>query len=342
MPGNLLKVIDSQADWQSGTLENLDATTSPGSIIPTGDYTKTYDTEADWNLGTRVNVASDASGQLSLTLALPNWKSGTLTASSYNSIHVPARAIDGNTETRWGSDEASNEWLMMDYGDSPHIVTKLRLYGANTTYVLKDFRFEASNDKIQWTTLATGTAPHYASWQEWSIPLPGPYRYYRLYCIDNYGGQGSIHLYEMELVLRSEYLPSGSWTSPWIAHGIVAPYAGWLKATQQIPSRCGVAWEVRHSPDGGATFGDWLPVDGVSAKIPGTIQTHLQVRALLTSGGPAPAASPVLDALWLLVGPIHRWTSLPMDISSVRDLLMVLANVPGLRVQVFGFISKNS
>ena len=35
MPGKIIKLFDTQADWQSGTISNMDSTTKPGSLSVT-------------------------------------------------------------------------------------------------------------------------------------------------------------------------------------------------------------------------------------------------------------------------------------------------------------------
>ncbi len=50
MPGKIIKLFDTQADWQSGTISNMDSTTKPGSIAPNPSFSKTYtvNTSLDW------------------------------------------------------------------------------------------------------------------------------------------------------------------------------------------------------------------------------------------------------------------------------------------------------
>ena len=254
MPGDLIKLFDTQADWQSGTLENLDATSTPGVIIPTGDYTKTYDSKTEWDQGTRSNVVVDADGTVRLAIRPQNWKSAILTASSTFDIYDPSRVMDGDVDTEWLSQSLKNEWLQWDYGDEKLEVIKFRIYDSGQTHAdPKDFRFEGSDDGSQLTTLISGTTVDNGGWQEWDVPNPRPYRYYRLFCLNVHSGSLELRVHEVEFILQTKHYTSGAWLSPWLAHGIADPQSGMVSLRADIPAGTSVTPHVRYSSDGRLT-----------------------------------------------------------------------------------------
>lgn len=323
MPGKLIKLFDTQADWQSGTLENLDATSSPGVIIPTGDYTKTYDSKAEWDQGTRSNVVVDADGTVRLAIRPQNWKSAVLTASSTFDIYDPGRVMDGDVDTEWISQSQVNEWLQWDYGDEKPEVIKLRIYDSGMTRAdPKDFRFEGSDDGSQWTTLISGTTVDNGGWQEWDVPNPRPYRYYRLFCLNVHSGGLQLRVHEVEFVLQTKHYTSGTWLSPWLAHGISSPQSGLVSLRAETPSGTGVTPHVRYSSDGGSTYTDWHDLD--DRRMTDVQGTHVQLRLTLTTDDTK--QTPVVDRVMLLVGKLHRWTSPVIDLAGVdADATLMLS-----------------
>jgi hypothetical protein len=326
MPGNLIELFDSQAEWQSGTLENLDATSTPGVIIPTGDYTKTYDSQVEWNQGSMSSVQSAAGGTIALTPVPQNWKSATVTASSYqDSSRVPAKAFDGDTDTYWLATSSSNEWLKFDYGGTKRTVTKLRIYLDSTDDLqVKNFQLQGSDDGSQWTTLATGRTTLGAyGWQEWDVPSPRQYRYYRLMCLDNHApASPMIAVREMEFILQAQYPGSGTWLSPWLAHGISSPRSGLVSLRAETPSGTSVTPHVRYSPNGGSTYTQWYDLD--DRRMTDLQGTHVQLRLTLTTDDTK--QTPVVDRALLLIGKLHRWTSPVIDLAGVdADAILMLA-----------------
>jgi hypothetical protein len=326
MPGNLIELFDSQAEWQSGTLENLDATTTPGVIIPTGDYTKTYDSKAEWDQGSMSSVQSAAGGTIALTPVPQNWKAATVTASSYqDSSRAPAMAFDGDTDTYWLATSSSNEWLKFDYGSTKRTVTKLRIYIDSTDDLqVKNFQLQGSDDGSQWTTLATGRTTLGANgWQEWDVPSPRQYRYYRLMCLDNHAPASQmIAVREMEFILQTQYPGSGTWTSPWLAHSISNPQSGLVSLRADIPAGTSVIPRVRYSPNGGSTYTQWYDLD--DRRMTDVQGTHVQLRLTLTTDDTK--QTPTVDRAILLVGKLHRWTSPAIDLAGVdADATLMLS-----------------
>ncbi|MFI8823178.1 discoidin domain-containing protein [Streptomyces sp. NPDC053431] len=107
---------------------------------------------------------------------------------------TPDRAFDGDTSTRWASEEGSDpQWLRVDLGASA-AVSRVRLnwevaYG-------KAYRVEISADGATWTTLATETAGNGGT-DDWT-GLSGKGRYVRVYGTAR-GTSYGYSLYEMEV-----------------------------------------------------------------------------------------------------------------------------------------------
>lgn len=62
-------VHTSRADWEAQTLSDVETASSPGEVkLARKDFTRTDDTQADWQTGTLVNVQATPDGSLELIL----------------------------------------------------------------------------------------------------------------------------------------------------------------------------------------------------------------------------------------------------------------------------------
>ncbi|MFC0527167.1 discoidin domain-containing protein [Phytohabitans kaempferiae] len=78
-------------------------------------------------------------------------RSGTASASSFETVFVPASAIDGDQESRWGSEFAPNsQWLAVDLGELWQ-VTQVRLLWERAYATA--YRVEVSTDGRTWRTV---------------------------------------------------------------------------------------------------------------------------------------------------------------------------------------------
>lgn len=77
----------------------------------------------------------------------------TATSSSNEISHfAAARAVDGDTGSRWSSAFQDPQWLQIDLGSSATI-SKVVLNWERA--YAKDFRVETSDDATNWTTIST-------------------------------------------------------------------------------------------------------------------------------------------------------------------------------------------
>jgi hypothetical protein len=319
VPGKLIKLFDTQADWQSGTLENLDATSTPGVIIPTGDYTRTYDSKAEWDQGSKADVVSDTEGHIMLDKPLkgPN---GAGTSRYHDDVVYLGQRI---------SPRGLLSFVQM-YGSTPGGFRNLRVTRLDGT-VLWEQDFVSSGvwsgnpnllldeDVIVWV----------GGFDELESMLPSPPDTYppgvtepaRRSSGDMWPNY-SLLSHPFWVRYRCEYAESGTWTSPWLAHGIADPQSGLVSLRAETPSGTSVTPHVRYSSDGGSTYTDWHDLD--DRRMTDVQGTHVQLRLTLATDDPR--QTPVVDRAMLLVGKLHRWTSPVIDLAGVdADATLMLS-----------------
>ena len=104
-------------------------------------------------------------------------------------------AVDGNLTTYWWA-TALPCWIGYDYG-SPTSISKVRLYnGTYANYRVTAYSIQWSDNGSSWTTIASGTCPNQAGWNEVTF-TEETHRYWRLYITSSSGGS-YITLFEVE------------------------------------------------------------------------------------------------------------------------------------------------
>ena len=179
--GKHLKVTSSGIDFIQLPAYNMFTAASglPVSGNPLDSYLNfntgdiyAYALGASFYNNTKFNIAS-----------MPHAASRTLSGAASN-------VSDGSTLTFWQDDINTNQWVSIDLGASKNI-WKICLtgYQAYDTRMPNNFRIEASSDNSNWNTIYTGIAVSNSSIDQFFIfPTPSPpYRYWRLYVIDNWG-----------------------------------------------------------------------------------------------------------------------------------------------------------
>lgn len=328
MPGNLIRRFASDADWQEGEAEYITLDTLHGGIKPIGFYERQFASQADWNSGTSTDVVVTSDG---LTLRLRPWHEtlANITASSSWGGNLPENAVDGDTSSYWQSsiyDEPPQD-LYFDFGQNQPVVQTIRLYEpTDTTNFVKDFSFYGSHDRSNWVHLLSATTSRSGSWATYTVNNNTAYRYYRFRAHDTHGSY--IRVYEIELLYPGRYVASGSWISPWMAHGVEDPYSGTIQVQAYIPWNTSLKTQVRFSSDGGSTYTDWLDVS--DGRMPAILGTYLQVKLELQTSDSD--VSPIVHSIGVWVSPLHRWTSPLIDISQVRDHIQIALGPTDLRV----------
>ena len=138
-----------------------------------GGLTYYYVVSALGNGGESVNSTPLA---VTTRINLARNPAATATASSTQGSNSPARAIDGNTGTRWESAFSDPQWLRIDLGNPFTIETfRLRWEAASS----KSYKIEVSLDGTTWTTAySTTTGPGGTETHTLATPLQA--RYVRL------------------------------------------------------------------------------------------------------------------------------------------------------------------
>jgi len=110
---------------------------------------------------------------------------GTATASSTYAGSA-SNVFDDNESTGWVANGVPPQWMKYDFGPgNAKILTLVRIkpyinypgvYGG-----LRQFKFQGSNNDIDWTTLVEGEVQNNENWQNWTFINSTAYRYHRLY-----------------------------------------------------------------------------------------------------------------------------------------------------------------
>lgn len=329
MPGNLIRRFVSNADWQEGEAEYITLDTLHGGIKPIGFFERQFATQADWNSGTSTDVVVTSDG-LTLRRRLFHETLAEITGTSPYGSHVHENAVDGNTSTKWMATITGPVSLTFDFGQNQPVVQTIRLYEANANDFVKDFSFYGSHGTSNWVHLLSATTSRSGSWATYTVDNNTAYRYYRFYAREPHG-RPDIYMcavYEIELLYPGMYVASGSWISPWMAHGVEDPYSGTIQVQADIPRNTSLKTQVRFSSDGGSTYTDWLDVS--DGRMPAILGTYLQVKLELQTSDSD--VSPIVHSIGVMVSPLHRWTSPLIDISQVRDYIQIALGPTDLRV----------
>lgn len=127
-------------------------------------------------------------------------------ASSYeNDGTIPAYAVDGDQTTRWGSDFADNQSLVVDLG-ATYVVNKVDIDWNSEAYATS-YRVEVSTDEDLWKPVAECTAAKGGS-VEHAFDVAAC-RYVRVYCLTRANQYGACidELRVMGTALRSDPQP---------------------------------------------------------------------------------------------------------------------------------------
>ena len=129
---------------------------------------------------------------------LPQLLSATATASSQetgqSNCCSPARAIDGNLNTRWSSQFSDNQWLKLDLGLT-YVLSEVIIdwEGASASV----YQIQGSADNSNWTTISIQTGGTMGARTD-TIALSGSYRYVRMLGIDRATPYG-YSIFEIEV-----------------------------------------------------------------------------------------------------------------------------------------------
>lgn len=342
MPGDVIKLIDSQEDWEAGILTNLDAETIPGSLVPTGDHVKDWKAAADWNSGTKTNVVAvddklvldqpelgnDVGGTRSdrehhaskyVLLCQRLHIRGTLQSFSvqvqcggYSPLYYPVVAALDGTILWTGTGQYMSLGSDTTISGEPNLVTDEDVYvGVKIDPAASGYANMVTGDAYP-PDVGEGLKYRYEGDPAWS----------------NQGSWGSAGYVRY----KAGYEPVGSWLSPWVEHGVVSPHVGFPVINASVPQGTTLTAEIRHSSDGGTTPGEWIEFKS-GEKMTDPFLTHYQVRLSLETEDLS--KTPEVSRCAIITNPLHKWVSPLIDVSGGNGMLMLVASKVGLNVDMF-------
>jgi hypothetical protein len=106
---------------------------------------------------------------------------------------------DGSNTTYWQCAINTNQWVSIDIGLTKTIYKVILAGGSDgVDRVVKNFRIEGSVNNTNWDVIYTGITVMAAGPQEFIFPdVSAPYRYWRLYMIDNWGSILQMNRFEL-------------------------------------------------------------------------------------------------------------------------------------------------
>lgn len=322
---HVTEVYDSQPEWETGTREKIDTTTTVGSIQPTAPYTNTETTTAELGAGTLSNIsASDNS--LRLGAGSVGWSSGT------NSLFA------------WGTGTQGVEFKV----SSNVIVTSLGLMSAVGTNI--ECHLWRVSDQAKLAQVVVSATAGVWSYAELATPitLSAGSRYIASYspATSSHYSLGSLTIDPSITIISfrtntssNTYPNTGAGAS--FAAGIKLGYASTgnrispAKDISSITSAGGgkISWaettngqtisvETRLSTDGGSNWGAWSSVTN-GGSIPGITSgldlTNYRLQTRVTLSTSDASVTPQLHDISIRVYSLSRWTSPTIDVSTASD-----------------------
>lgn len=141
------------------------------------------------------------------TLPYGEVKSSTSYLSRY-----PYTAFDGQIgswNSGWLSNGTTNQWISYSY---PYLVdiSKYAIWSVKDNRMPKEFRFEVSNDGVNWTVIdqriMTLNDWENGDWNYFNLDKTVKAKYFRLYCVNNNGGANYIAIPEIKLIGEYNHL----------------------------------------------------------------------------------------------------------------------------------------
>lgn len=163
----------------------------------------------------------------------------TVSVSSTQDNYVMVNAVDGNTNTRWGSAFADNQWLIVDLG-AVYSIT-----GANIKWesaAAQSYEIRVSNDPNNFSQLVAKNT---------GMPTP-PANSFRIDPIPNLNSAGRY----VKIVCLTRNTPYGFSIYDFNVYGTIQPYVAWAGTMTQaqadgLPPKEGIAF---HNSENGKSF----------------------------------------------------------------------------------------
>lgn len=120
-------------------------------------------------------------------------------SSSYGANYDGYRAFDNVLSTSWQaskSQASENAWIQYKFTDKPHCIKRLKIFNSGAAdNAPSEFKFQASNDGVNYIDLAICTMRHNDSYynQPFNINNPSLYTYYRLYVTETFSSAANSY-----------------------------------------------------------------------------------------------------------------------------------------------------
>ena len=171
------------------------------AVVTNGSVTLTFEAQST-DLAVKVRITNDEIPAMPL---IPKMTSNTLpsgkasASTEYNSSYYAYKAFDDNSSTLWGSHDnhSAGEWIKYDFGagNEKKLDSFYFLNRSESNYAVGSFKFQGSNDDVNWTDLAEVTGADIND--SATVPINSAYkntafRYVRWIIVSNaHGGSGT-------------------------------------------------------------------------------------------------------------------------------------------------------
>lgn len=122
--------------------------------------------------------------------------SGSVIATSDAGLSTAYKVFDGDNSTFWGSETTTDAFIGYDFGANVTVSKFKILPRYQNNLRLKTFKIQSSSDNSTWNDVYSGVIPSasQSDWYEDTITSDNAKdkRYFRLLCVDTYGGNCSV------------------------------------------------------------------------------------------------------------------------------------------------------
>lgn len=221
-------------------------------------FQKTETTQADFKTGTLDNVTADTDGNLTIDVAgyTPDICTGGTALSGGDAGGQPASgAFDNNSGTFWASSQqytsiSGSAYIGYDFGKDVHVRRFAITKASDTTFNLTSVKIQRSADGQTWTDVQTVTLSTATGTETIDVNASQKARYWRLLANANLGTGKAWRVYELEMM---EYKTSGVRTTPSMNLSSVGIASSSKISWQQtLPADTTITIET--SLDGGTTW----------------------------------------------------------------------------------------
>lgn len=123
--------------------------------------------------------------------------------SQYDATRAAVKAVDGDISTYWRCNSPTGAYITLMLQEAA-MLSKVRLYFGNTSYMATEWKISGSNDGVDFTDIYTGTSEKVSGWHEIQIEPTTAYQYIRWTCVKGVS-TSRLYLYEIDLMRSVPY-----------------------------------------------------------------------------------------------------------------------------------------